>query len=290
MGWIIGAHRTGSESLDRPYGGKQVVDTMAKELLGTLQNVEKAPVFSYDENTRKLVKNLIGDFEANPAMTKEEMGSRIKEIKDVNYRLGTFWEQGMIYWSYLNNDYEPNILAVPEGLPEDSSLAIVVLGYQLAGNGSLQQECIKRLEYALELHDRYPNSYIALTGGPTAAWNDSATEAGKMGEWLLEHGVLAEQIILEEKALSTSDNAIYLTAIFEEQYPEITSLVTVTSDYHQRLVHLLFYMVSLEEKMERGVDTPVVIADYSNVVKGPTFGNITTQAQFVEILWLDEKE
>ena len=50
----------------------------------------------------------------------------------------------MDYWSYANNEMilYPDVL--PEGLPKDDSLCIVVLGYELAPDGSMKKELIGR--------------------------------------------------------------------------------------------------------------------------------------------------
>ena len=56
-----------------------------------------------------------------------------------------------------------------------------------------------------------------------------AGDLEKLPAWLKRHGVAEERLILEPRSLLTPDNAVYLSAILTEQYPQIRSLVIVSS-------------------------------------------------------------
>ncbi len=122
-------------------------------------------------------------------------------------------------------------LRLPEDLPDPDGLCIVVLGYQLNPDGSMRDELLERLKVALTCAGQYPEAWILCTGGPTASGDPTATEAGRMTEWLEENGVDARRLLKEERSLTTLENAVYSLEILRT-VPGIHCLALVSSDYH----------------------------------------------------------
>ena len=150
------------------------------------------------------------------------------------------WEAIIKYWNDANEKDFVNKDILPDGLPDDNSLCIVVLGYQLNADGTMKDELIGRLETALDNADKYPNAYILVTGGGTASANSSATEADCMAEWLIENGIAEDKVIIENMSKTTAENALFSYAILDRDYPEVSSIAIVTSDYHIPLGCMLF--------------------------------------------------
>ncbi len=153
----------------------------------------------------------------------------LAEIEACDPDAGRMWKKVMEDWDKCNKLDIPAVL--PDGLPEDDSLCIVVLGFELNGDGSMKPELIARLETALESAAKYPKAYIAVTGGGTAA-HSSITEAEAMAAWLLDQGIEKDRLIVEKDALSTTYNAVNTYGILVRDYPSVTSIAIVTSDYH----------------------------------------------------------
>ena len=78
-------------------------------------------------------------------------------------------------------------------------------------------ELVGRCETALACAAQYPNAYLIVTGGGTASGNRSATEADVMAAWLEEHGIGKEKIIIENRSLTTDQNASNTCSILAEQ-------------------------------------------------------------------------
>ena len=147
------------------------------------------------------------------------------------------WELIMASWQNACTELTLNPGVLPHGLPEDDSLCIVVMGFALNPGGSMRPELLGRLEATLASAKQYPNAFVLCTGGGTASANPGVTEAGQMAEWLAEQGIAPERIIVENRSHSTEQNAAYSIEILQSDYPQVTSLALVSSDYHLRRCH-----------------------------------------------------
>jgi len=129
---------------------------------------------------------------------------------------------------------------LPDGFPEDDSLCLVGLGFQLNPDGTMRDELVERLKVMLPASENYPNAIIVCTGGGTAADDPTATEAGRMAEWLEAQGVDPSRLIVEDRSLTTAQNAIYTFDILTERYPQVRQIAIISSDYHIATGTLLF--------------------------------------------------
>ncbi len=129
---------------------------------------------------------------------------------------------------------------LPDDLPGDDSLCLIILGFQLNPDGTMREELIERLKTALTASRKYPSALIVCTGGGTAADDPTATEAGRMAEWLAENGVDPSRILVEDKSVTTAQNAIFTFDILEANQPQVTEIAIISSDYHIATGVLLF--------------------------------------------------
>ena len=187
------------------------------------------------------ISDLIGYYKAYQEAAETDILRTLEEMAKVDPVQAEAWTQIMDYWSYINTEMVVNIGTVPEGLPEDNSVAIVILGFALNSDGTMKDELIGRLQTGLAIAEAYPNSYVVVTGGGTAKENPNVTEGGLMGAWLLEQGLSEDRLIIENKAPSTVGNAENTYKILAEEYPQVDSFVMVTSDYHVPRGCILFY-------------------------------------------------
>lgn len=130
--------------------------------------------------------------------------------------------------------------ALPEDLPQDDTLCLVALGFQLNPDGTMREELLERLKVLLTASRQYPNALIVCTGGGTAADDPAATEAGRMAEWLREQGVDPARIYVEDQSVTTAQNAIFTFDILAESCPQVTKIAIISSDYHIATGALLF--------------------------------------------------
>lgn len=182
------------------------------------------------------VQTIISDNVRKPGSVQAD----IDKLAALDKESADRWAAIIKYWNDANEKDFVNKDILPDGLPDDNSLCIVVLGYQLNADGTMKDELIGRLKTALDNADKYPNAYILVTGGGTASANSSATEADCMAEWLLENGIAEDKVIIENMSKTTAENALFSYAILNRDYPEVSSIAIVTSDYHIPLGCMLF--------------------------------------------------
>ena len=160
----------------------------------------------------------------------------LSSLVSLDSSLGEKWTRIMKIWESPVTVNEE----LPDNLPDDSSLCLVGLGFQLNPDGTMRDELIERLKVMLAASEKYPNAVIVCTGGGTAADDPAATEAGRMAEWLEAHGVNPSRLIVEDRSLTTAQNAVFTLDILSEQYPQVKQIAIISSDYHIATGVLLF--------------------------------------------------
>lgn len=103
----------------------------------------------------------------------------------------------MKYGDYVNTDMNVNV----DGLPNDDS--------------TMKDELVGRLQTALASAQKYPNAYVAVTGGGTAKNNPNAIEADQMAVWIIANGLDDNRLIVENKSKSTVQNAQFTGMYFD---------------------------------------------------------------------------
>ena len=190
--------------------------------------------------TQEIIEEMVVDYASYGDEASSHMQDLLKDLTAVDADLGSRWEKIIDLWTSVNSDIQLNYDILPDGLPDTNELCIVVLGFQLAPDGSMKDELINRLKVVLASAKKYPNAYIVCTGGGTAAENKSATEAGEMGKWLIANGVDENRVIVENKSITTAQNAMFTYDILTEKYPMVRQIAIVSSDYHIATGVLLF--------------------------------------------------
>ena len=210
------------------------------------------PPQGYTEESYNLVSDMVYAYADRQDDAAEIIRDDLEQLNALDPALGALWGKIMPLWSEINRALVIHDSVLPDGLPEDESLCIVVLGFQLYPDGSMAEELRGRCETALRCAEKYPKALIAVTGGGTAWQNPNATEAGVMAAWLTEHGVDASRILVEAESRTTADNAVFTSVLLRERHPEVKSLAIVTSDYHMPLGVLLFQEEALLAEYETG--------------------------------------
>lgn len=228
------------------------------------------------------IRQILGECLNDPVSETKISGYLAQMAKEYPQEAAT-WEKIMDNWFWVNGEMEVNANVLPNGLPQDDSLAIVVMGFQLNSNGSMKPELLDRLAVAVRSAQKYPNAYVICTGGATSG-NPDITEAGEMAQWLKICGIDESRIIIEDGSYSTTENAQNTFMLLYDEYPQIRNLAIVTSDYHIRRSVMMFSAASLYASGYDGQQEISIVGNAVCDVKNTTEESIRTQIWGLAIL------
>ena len=223
-----------------------------------------------------LIKDMVIYYGQFGEEAEGHVAALLGQLREVDPDAADRWERIFSLWRSVNGDLEIHEDVLPDGLPDTDELCLVVLGFQLEPDGSMRPELIERLKVALASAEKYPYALIVCTGGGTASNNPSATEAGKMAEYLVANGVAPERVIVEDRSQTTAQNAAFSCAILEAQYPQVRQLAILSSDYHIATGVLLFGAQSILTAAEPGQERFEVV---SNAAYPAPTGTLSTMFQ-----------
>lgn len=243
-------------------------------LLLTLLFLFTPPVSARAAGESDLIRQMINYFRYHQEAAHTDLERLLIDLEDISPEKAAQWESIMADWLWTETELNYRSGELPDGLPDDNSLCIVVLGYHLTSGGQMRSELRGRMDVALRAAQQYPNAYIMVTGGATASNNKKATEAGRMAAYLRNSGIDSSRIIQETKSYSTEANAINCLKILNHSYPQVQHLVLITSDYHMQFSYMLF---AARQQLNYGGSMDMVGAACYYTGKSGSFG-ISSQA------------
>lgn len=231
------------------------------------------------DRSDSLITGIINYFQYYQGDAHRDYDHLLEQLQGEDPALSKIWSGILEFWIHLNSDMDVRQSVLPDGLPEDDSLCIAVMGYYLKSDGSMRDELYARLRVALEAANKYPNAYILCTGG-----GSKKTEAGQMSKWLIKQGISKERIIIEDKAKSTIENAKYGCSMLYKDYPQVTTLAVITSDYHIYRSCLYFNTQAALDAYDLGIEPMKVLAAATCRINPNAPSDIDTQVEGMCIL------
>ncbi len=122
---------------------------------------------------------------------------------------------------------------------------VVVLGAPLLPDGTPGPDLTRRLELALTLASQ--GQLVVVTGGAPKTYGSSGVcaegEAGR--DFLVARGKPIAEVIVEDKAMQTFDNALLTRALLRQrpEWGQPVRLLAVTNDWHVPRARLCFEAV-----------------------------------------------
>lgn len=206
----------------------------------------------------------------------------LNQMEAVDRDQAAVWRNIMEDWAWINSGMPVGTDVLPDGLPEDESLCIVVLGYALAEDGSMREELVDRLVVALASALKYPRASIVVTGGQTSE-AEGVTEAGQMAAWLKKKGISEDRIIEETQSLSTTANAVNVYKLLNKNQPQVRSIAIISSDYHISWGSAMFAAVS-NYKFGYEAGRPIDVLAGAACDTGSTYDSMAQQAWGVSLV------
>ena len=222
-------------------------------------------------STDEIVEEIITYHGCYGVQADDKVNELLTELSKQDSRQGALWTDIMDYWNYANNELQVNVDTLPDNLPDGDNLVLAVLGFELNDDGTMQDELIERLTVALNCAEQYPNAYVLCTGGGTAKNNPDVTEGGLMGDWMLEHGLNQERLIIENQSHTTAENASNSYDILLKEYPQVNSVVLISSNYHIAWGSLLFESAFMKSASEKQTPEIHVISNCSCAIENDIY-------------------
>lgn len=115
---------------------------------------------------------------------------------------------------------------------------LIVLGTYVEGDQP-SESLAYRLDKAMEYMEENPKVIVIVTGGKGT--EEQPSEAYVMANYLMDHGVKAERILLEDRATSTRENLIFSYELIEDKDAAVG---IVTNSFH------VYRATALAKKLE----------------------------------------
>ena len=236
-----------------------------------LRNEEYAISDSNGEHFEQLFSDLLKASQQPSSEDSQTILTDLNAIRSVSEKDYALASSIANHWQkvYLDPEYhlcmypEENISSGTENrdIPNTSKHAFIVLGYELQ-NGEMTDELKGRCEAAAAAARSFPYSVLVCTGGATGGNNpEHHTEAGLMKQYLIEQcGIRGERIFVDEKAMTTAENAVNTFEILREN--EIKTITIITSSYHQRWGQVLYNGLGAMYEQKYG-NAPKLVGNYS---------------------------
>ena len=145
------------------------------------EDVTQTPTESVEETSdiwrkqniteQKIIEEMVVDYGSYGKKAEERVAELLAEYDTVSADSAKRWRAIMEIWQAGEDSFTLNYDVLPDGLPDDDSLCLVVLGFQLEEDGTMREELIERLKVAKRCAEKYPNALIVCTGGATATLN-----------------------------------------------------------------------------------------------------------------------
>lgn len=243
----------------------------------------QTPAPAAERSSQEIIEEMAvyyGNYGDDASRKVEEL---LSELREKDPKAADQWEKIMTLWKDVNSDLPLNYDVLPDGLEDSDALCLVALGFQLNPDGTMRDELVERLKVVKRSAEKYPNALIVCTGGGTASKNPDATEAGKMAEWLIENGIAPERVIVEDKSLTTAQNAIYTLSILAERYPQVNQIAVISSDYHIATGTLLFGAESILLSGDAGSEPYVIVSNAAWKAPSGTLSGMFQAGALIEL-------
>ncbi|WP_107948760.1 YdcF family protein [Lysinibacillus parviboronicapiens] len=152
-------------------------------------------------------------------------------------------------------------------LANGTATYMIVLGAKVKPNGVPSLALRNRLEESIDYLTKYPHVKVIVSGGQGS--DEDRTEASVMLDYLVQRGIPAERILVEDQSTSTYENLLFS----KELLPEATKQITIVSnDFHLRRAKYLAKSLGFEvdvvvAKTPKSVETKLRIRERAALLK-----------------------
>ncbi|MDO4544217.1 MAG: YdcF family protein [Clostridia bacterium] len=107
--------------------------------------------------------------------------------------------------------------------------ALIVLGAALHGD-RVTWVLSNRLDAAIEYLNLHPETVVVVSGGQGSG--ETRPEGDAMADYLVEHGISSERIMVENRSTNTKENFLLSMELIEQRLGADATIAYVTTDFH----------------------------------------------------------
>lgn len=167
--------------------------------------------------------------------------------------LGVCIVAGLLFSAVMSVQMARAMTNIPEA-PQ----TVVVLGCKVRGTKPSTM-LTRRLEAALEYLNENPSVMCVTAGGQGAG--EDIPEGQAMKTWLVDRGIDADRILVEDQSGDTQEN-LRNTAMILEEYGLGNDIVIVTDGFHEYRAGLLAEKEGLHAQAYRAYTNPIYVPTY----------------------------
>ena len=155
----------------------------------------------------------------------------------IGFTLALLFIIGLLLFIWLGYEIEQG----PKNKADGTNDYVIILGAKVKHGGVPSLSLRNRLDVAADYLHKYPHVKAIVSGGQGA--DEDRTEASVMFDILVEKGIAAERILLEDKSTSTYENLLNSKNLLPENVTEIT---IISNDFHLKRATILAEKIGLQ--------------------------------------------
>ncbi|MDR1794239.1 MAG: YdcF family protein [Erysipelotrichaceae bacterium] len=165
-------------------------------------------------------------------------------------------------WSAGTNTFTPYPLdQIDDSINTGTKHAFIVLGNAIsATNNGLSDIGLRRVQAAVVLAEKFPDSLFVLTGGYTNNAYPTWSEANVMATYMISQGVDSGRLLLEDQATNTVTN--FTNSMATLYANGITNITVLSSPSHVRRAGMIFYAAMYSYGKANNVPYDIVLNGY----------------------------
>ena len=110
---------------------------------------------AYSGDVEDYIQRMIQYYLQHQENADQEIAVLLEYLEELDPDTAAMWRRVMVSWAQCNGRMALNEGILPDGLPCDDSLCIVIMGYDLRADGSMREELVDRLVAGLSSALKY---------------------------------------------------------------------------------------------------------------------------------------
>ncbi|MEK4229706.1 YdcF family protein [Solibacillus sp. FSL H8-0538] len=140
-------------------------------------------------------------------------------------------------YSWLGSEIQQGQKPVADGTND----YLIILGAKVKPGGVPSLSLKNRLDVAIDYLTDHPHVQVIVSGGQ--GMDEEQTEASLMYDYLVDRGIVAERILIEDRSTSTYENLAFSKVLLPDN---VSAITIVSNNFHLHRASYLAHTLGLE--------------------------------------------